>query len=327
MGGTVNTDTLDNLDLYWRDTGQNLVWPSVFNLPPWLKAWWQVFGAGSEAYVRTVRQGANIIGIAPLRKMGDTVLFIGDTDVCDYCDFITAPGREADFLGALLDDLGKNGVRQLDLKLVRPDTTVMQNLVPLARERGHEVVTTPEDVTVAMELPPTWEEYLASLSAKQRHEVKRKLRRLREAGEVAYRSIQDEASVAGALDTFFQMFVESRRDKAAFLTAPRESFFRRLAANMAADGLLRLGVLELDGKPVAQIVCFDYNNCVYLYNSGYEPDHVSLSAGLLSKVLAIKDSIEKGRRTFDFLKGAEIYKYRLGGKEIPLYRCLITLKK
>jgi CelD/BcsL family acetyltransferase involved in cellulose biosynthesis len=122
------------------------------------------------------------------------------------------------------------------------------------------------------------------------------------------------------------MFVESRQDKAVFLTEQMKSFFRLLADTMGGVGLLRLGVLELDTQPVAQIMCFDYNDCIYLYNSGYDPDYVSLSAGLLSKVLAIKDSIEKGKSRFDFLKGAEVYKYHLGGREVPLYRCQITIR-
>jgi len=84
---------------------------------------------------------------------------------------------------------------------------------------------------------------------------------------------------------------------------------------MAGAGLLKLGTLALDGKQVAQLICFDYNNCIYLYNSGYNPDYVSLSVGLLSKALAIKDAIEKGKKKFDFLKGAEVYKYHLGGKK------------
>ncbi len=325
MTYTITEDKLPNLDVYWRDGRNKLHWPAVFLLPPWLEAWWQVFGAGAEPLIRTVRRDGDVTGIAPLRRKDDTALFIGDIDVCDYLDFIVTPGQEADFFKTLLDDLKGNGIRRLDLQLVRPDSVTMRNLVPLASERGYQVVTTPEDVNVEMDLVSTWDEYLESLSAKQRHEVRRKLRRLQEAGNVAYRQTGDVASVPGTMDKFFRMFMDSRRDKAAFLTSARESFFRRLAANMAAAGLLRLGVLELDGKPVAQIVCFDYNDCIYLYNSGYDPDYVSLSAGLLSKVLAIKDGIEKGRRKFDFLKGPEIYKYHLGGREVPLYRCLINI--
>ena len=95
---------------------------------------------------------------------------------------------------------------------------------------------------------------------------------------------------------------------------------------MAQSGLLRLGILKLDARPVATTMCFDYNDTVYLYNSGYDPQYRSLSVGLISKILCIKDSIERGRNKFDFLKGAEAYKYRLGGEEIPLHGCQIVLK-
>jgi hypothetical protein len=178
MNYTISPDSLDALDGYWRGAGRLLDWPAVFVLPPWLKAWWQTFGAGSELNLRTVRQSEDIIGIAPLRKQGDTVSFLGDVDVCDYGDFIIARGHEADFFNALLEDLKRESIRQLDLKHVRPDSFTMQSLVLLAGKLGYQVITTPEEVSVEMGLPPTWESYLVSLDTKQRHEVKRKLRRL-----------------------------------------------------------------------------------------------------------------------------------------------------
>jgi len=64
---------------------------------------------------------------------------------------------------------------------------------------------------------------------------------------------------------------------------------------------------------------------MYLYNNGYDNDFSSLSVGLLGKVLSIKESIQSGKKTYDFLKGAEVYKRRLGGQPIQLYRCLIEL--
>ena len=70
---------------------------------------------------------------------------------------------------------------------------------------------------------------------------------------------------------------------------------------------------------------FDYNDKMYLYNSAYDPQYDSLSAGLLCKILCIQESIQEGRKVFDFLKGNETYKRQLGGKEIPLYRCQITI--
>ena len=145
-------------------------------------------------------------------------------------------------------------------------------------------------------------------------------------GNVDYHIVEDSAVVHDVMDTFLKLFSESREDKATFMTAQMESFFRSLADTMAEAGLLKLGILELDTLPTAMVMCFDYNDCTYLYNSGYNPSYSALSVGLLSKVLCIKDSIRRGRKRFDFLKGREAYKYHLGGREIPLYSCQITIK-
>jgi hypothetical protein len=47
--------------------------------------------------------------------------------------------------------------------------------------------------------------------------------------------------------------------------------------------------------------------------------------GLLCKILCLKESIEKGRKKWNFLKGGEPYKYQLGGQEVPLYSCQIII--
>jgi CelD/BcsL family acetyltransferase involved in cellulose biosynthesis len=325
MSYTVIEDSLSKLDSYRTDSKQTLNWSSVFVLPAWMQVWWQVFGSGKDIFIRTVRDGDKVIGIAPLRVKDGTACFIGGTDVCDYLDFIVVPGKEQDFFNVLLDELKKSDIKRLDLKHVRPDSTALTSLVALAQGRRYDVTSTKEDVSLEMDLPPDFEEYLEALTTKQRHEVRRKLRRLSEEGKIEYRFVDNGGAIPAAMNTFFRMFVESRQDKADFMTERMKSYFNLLADTMAGIGLLRLGILELDNQPVAEIMCFDYNNCIYLYNSGYDPRYTSLSAGLLSKVLAIKDSIEKGKKRFDFLKGEEIYKYHLGGKEVPLYRCQIAI--
>ncbi len=326
MNYTITQESFDSLASCWADPSHCLRWNSPFVLPAWLKVWWQELGSGAELYLGTVRQGRKIVGIAPLLITEGRASIIGSADVCDYLDFVVAPGMGGDFFNVLLNDLRHKGINHLDLGPLRPDSTVLTDLVDIAQNRGYEVLRYPEDVSLELDLPSTWEEYLATLTAKQRHEVRRKLRRLSEAGKVNYHIVKDRAAVHDAMDTFLKMFSESREDKAAFLTARRESFFRSLADTMAETGLLRLGILELDTLPTAMIMCFDYNDCLYLYNSGYEPQYNSLSVGLLSKVLCIKESIQEGKKRFDFLKGDETYKYHLGGREVPLYRCQITIK-
>jgi len=273
-----------------------------------------------------VWQREEIIGIAPLLIKDKTASIAGSADVCDYLDFVVTPGMERDFFSALLDDLREKGITHLDLRPLRPDSTVLTGLVPLAKQRKYEVLCHKEGVSVEIDLPSTWDEYLATLDKKQRHEVRRKLRRLGEAGNVDYHCFEVRQEVGGFMDTFLKLFSLSREEKASFMTDQMESFFRSLAEAMAEIGLLRFGILKVDTLPAAMIMGFDYNEAMYLYNSAYDPNYSHLSVGLLSKVLCIKESIQRGRKKWDFLKGGEPYKYHIGGREIPLYKCQITIK-
>ena len=326
MSYLLTVESLDSVASSWNESHHCLKWNSPFVLPAWLKVWWQEFGAGAELYLSALRERETVVGIAPLLVNEETASFIGSVDVCDYLDFVITPGREEDFFNVLLDDLRDKGINKLDLRPLRPDSTALTHLVTIARKRGYQVLCQPDDVSLELDLPSTWEEYLAILNKKQRHEVRRKLRRLWEAGSVEHRCLEVGGEVGDYLDIFLKLFSLSRGEKASFMNTRTESFFRSLSKAIAEIGLLRFGILQLDKVPMAMTIGFDYNGSHYLYNSAYDPQFNYLSVGLLCKVLCIKESIEKGRKKWGFLKGGEPYKYQLGGQEIPLYSCQITIK-
>jgi CelD/BcsL family acetyltransferase involved in cellulose biosynthesis len=316
-------ENFDSLSSYRHDSRHLLGWGDLFVLPEWLKVWWSTFGSSSKPYILSVRQQDHVIGLAPLQVKGDCASFIGSTDVCDYLDFIVTTGKEGVFFDILLDHLGQQGIKYLEFGLLRPDSTVLANLVKVAENRGCEVSTSPEDISLELELPATWENYLSMLNGKQRHEVKRKFRRLDEAGDINFRVVENAAEIAKQMTTFFELFKMTSNEKAAFMTDQMISFFQALAIAMAKAKILKLYILDLNAAPVAVSMCFDFNATLHLYNSGFDPRFRALSVGLLCKVLSIKDGIKRGRKKYDFLKGAETYKYRLGGREVPLYNCRI----
>ena len=325
MSYTLAAESLDDITSSWDNLRHCLKWGSIFVLPAWLKVWWEAFGREGNLYLRTLRQGEKIFGFAPLLVDKGTASFVGSADVCDYLDFVITPGRERDFFKVLVDDLKKQGIKKLDLRPLRPDSTVLAQFVSIAQNHGYEVVCRPEDVSLELDLPTTWNEYLAILKSKQRHEVRRKLRRLWKAGSVEHRCVEVGQEVEDFLDIFLKLFSLSKDEKASFMNDNRESFFRSLAKAMAEIGLLRLGILQLNKVPAAMTIGFDYNGSHYLYNSAYDPQFSYLSVGLLCKVLCLKESIEKGKKKWNFLKGGEPYKYQLGGQEVPLYSCQITI--
>ena len=324
MNYTVTRDTFEHIGAYINDTKHCLGRPCLFVLPGWLEAWRRTFGSGAELFLRTVKQDGRLIGVAPLMLKDKTASFIGSPDVCDYLDFIVVPGMEVPFFEALLDYLAGRGVEQLDLHSLREDSASLGGMARAVLNRGIEMHCSREDLSMELDLPASWERYLAELDKKQRHEVRRKLRRLQEAGEPRYFTVWEPASVREYRPLFFRMFAASRKDKADFMDGAREEFFRSIIDYTAARGLAEFGVLELDGRPAAMVLYFDYNGCFYLYNSGYDPRYGSVSAGLLCKILCIKDAIGRGRKKFDFLKGGEEYKHRLGGREISIFNCRIT---
>jgi CelD/BcsL family acetyltransferase involved in cellulose biosynthesis len=319
-------ESFEDIFSYWRQSSYALRWDCPFVLPPWLKAWWNTFGSASEIYLCAVRHGQDLIGLAPLRIIGQSAAFIGSTNVCDYQDFIVAPGKSDVFFSVLLDNLSQQGITRLDLRPLRPESKVLTQLIEVAKAKGCEVACHPMDVTLELNLPATWDEYLLMLKGKQRHEIRRKLRRLAEAGNIRYRVVEDVSDVRQELETFFELFKSSREDKEIFLTDEMASFFRSMTEAMAAEKMIKFYLLDLNGKAVATALSVDYKSRTYLYNNGFDVNFSSLSIGLLCKVFSIQDSIRRGQQKFDFLKGSETYKYRLGGKEVPLHECEIKLR-
>ncbi len=322
---SVGLENFDTLYSHWRNRTGSLNWNHPFVLPGLLEAWWDVFGKNLSPSIFSVRDGEKIIGLAPLLVQGETACFIGDKNVFDYMDFIVAPGKGEIFFSSLFTHLRGQGVTRLDLRPLRPDSTVLTSLPGLAKGMEWEILCEQEDVTYELDLPGTWDGFLGMLQGKQRHEIRRKLRRLHETAKISYRLIETEHEVQEEIETFLRLFRSNRSDKAAFMTRQMASFFRLLGGELAKEQILKLFFLDLNGLPVAAVMCFEYNSTMYLYNNGYDQRYRAVSVGLLSKVLNIKASIKRGIRKYDFLKGDEEYKDRLGGKQVPLYRCGVKL--
>ena len=265
------------------------------------------------------------IGIAPLQRNEHTVRFIGDENVCDHLDFVVVPEASDRFYQILLKSLKKDGIKQLDLGLVRPDSSVMTQLLPVAEKAGYDISYEGVDISYELPLPGSWDDYLSILRGKERHEIRRKLRRLNEAGRINYRLVDGAFGINQEMETFLKLFRSNRSDKAEFMNDRMIAFFKELADSLNKVGILKLFFLDLDERPVSGTMCFNYHSTMYLYNNGYDDRFNSLSVGLLGKLLSIKKSIQSGRKTYDFLKGAEVYKRRLGGQPVQLYRCQIEL--
>lgn len=297
---------------------------TVFLTQEWQRVWWSHFGGSYKLLILSLHDSDGPLGLAPLAVQDGTVRFLGSTDLFDYHDFIVLEGREGPFYEALIDYIERDADwRVLELESLRAGSPALELLPALAEARGFSVEIVQEDVAPVLALPDTWDDYVASLPKKARHELRRKGRKLDAAGDVSHTMCSDPQCVRDCLPDFFRLHRESGPDKAEFMTPARERFFTEMAIEFASKNQFRMALLEVDGKRVAACISFDYLDSYLLYNSGYDPDFSYLSVGILNKAFAIRQAIGAGKRYFDFLRGPERYKYDLGAVDRTIHRMVV----
>lgn len=311
---------------------------SFANLPflrfEFLRAWWQGRGGGEwedgELRLVTAREGGQLQAIAPLflARRGDrsSLMLLGSIEIADYLDLIATPRSLPAFCRELLASLVSDGHRdweQLDLCNLRADSPAREQLVLAAREHGWTVQQEEMQTCPVICLPSSWEGYLEGLEKKQRHEVRRKLRRA-EGGDVAFRwyVVDSDRSLEQETEAFLNLMAANER-KAAFLSPAMRSQFRAIVRAAWQGRWLQLAFLEADGEKAAGFLNFDYQGRIWLYNSGISPRYAALSPGWILLGHLIRTAIERGYQAFDFMRGNESYKYQWGGLSQPIYRLVL----
>ena len=298
----------------------------MFDLPTWQRTWWGHFGEGREQRILAVSSDDGKLDLlAPMMQDGSTVSFLGGTDLVDYHDFICPNQPTETCMEAVVSELiSDSSVDKLLLESLIDCSSTLQLVPRLIESKGWRVEVEKEDVSPRLELPGDWDEYLAGLRKKDRHELRRKLRRLEGAGDVRHIELSAREDVETAMPDFFSLHRMSMPDKQEFMTAERERFFKDVAAQLADEGITRLSFLELGGERVATSLSFVVGATRYLYNSGYNPEYRRLAVGLLNHAYTIRKSIEQGLSIFDFMRGDEPYKYHLGGVDREVFRITAT---
>ena len=221
----------------------------------------------------------------------------------------------------------------IDLRRLRADDPVLPALEAAFRghaaEQGWDVRVEQEEVCPVVDLQGIgdWEEYLNTLDKKARHEIRRKVRRAEAAGPIRF-----ERSDLGprAVDRFIELHQARWGDEGLFPHTEggdrSRLFLHRLAELEALEGdraQLQIGAVTVGDRVIFATVGFDDGETCYFYNAGMDPDARDLSPGVTGTAAYVRDRLEAGRRRFDFLRGAETYKYEWGAKDQPIYRVLV----
>jgi CelD/BcsL family acetyltransferase involved in cellulose biosynthesis len=315
----------------WNDLLHRSAADTIFLTLEYQRTWWRHLGEG-EILMLAMRDDGELVGIAPLFAPTDpqgqrALAFVGCVEVADYLDFIVARGREEAVYAALVDYLASPRAPAwdvLDLCNIHQDSPTLERLPHLAEARGWAVSTARDDVCPIVRLPGTWEEYLEMLEGKQRREIRRKMRRAGGQAALNWYVVGQEHDLTAEVEDFLDLMAASSPDKAAFLTPRMRDFFRQLARVAYDAGWLQLAFLEIGGQKAAAYLNFIYDNHVLVYNSGLDwRAFPKVGAGIILTAYCIRHAIERGREVFDFMQGAERYKYQFGGQDVEVQRLVV----
>jgi len=336
----VNVQILTHPDLFevlhdeWNTLLQNSHTNTVFGTWEWNSHWWQAYQPG-DLWVITFRNNSDeLIGIAPFfidhdDEKGRVVRFIGGEDVTDYQDVIVSCQDSDAVYSCLAHTLGErhDAFDVIDICNIPQDSPTRSKWLPFLEENGLTATVEQNEVCPIIPLPETFDAYLDNvMDSKQGREVRRKMRKAEgysaQMGSLSWYIVDDTHDINAELKKFMALMASSHPEKAAFLQDPQHvKFFESVMPALRDKGWLQLNFLVIDGEPAATYLNFDYENMILVYNSGLNPNKFShLSPGIVLLTYNIQHAIEQGRRVFDFLRGNENYKYRMGAQDAPIYR-------
>jgi CelD/BcsL family acetyltransferase involved in cellulose biosynthesis len=258
---------------------------------------------------------------------------MGSGEVCsDYLGVLCDPPVEdavakalAGYLVDCANDRSPDALRWdlLDTDAVDAEDSVMAALVGHLSAYGCTVHRRPGMNCWRLNLATDWDKYLASLGRHLRSDLRRLSRDMFDTGRAMLCSPAGLDDLPRAMDILVDL--HQRRwtavgEPGCFASERFNAFFRDVVPAMQRLGQLQFHWLELDGRPIAARYELIVDGVVYAYQSGVDPDMRKHEPGKLMNMAILREAIDRGHRTFDFLRGNEPYKAQFGAQARPTIR-------
>jgi CelD/BcsL family acetyltransferase involved in cellulose biosynthesis len=298
----------------------------------YLASWWSTLGGGewdqgTLAILVDRDTDGSLAAIAPLFLNGDRLMFLGSYEISDYLDLIVPRDKLNSFIPALftyLQDEKFPTWKVLDLFNLREDSPSLLFLKEEANQAGYKIKQEVISPAPYLQLPGSWDDYLGKLKDRYRREIEKKIANADNYFlPISWYIVEEEGSLNDELDAFLKLMA-NHPQKEIFLTDKMVEQMKISAREAFREGWLQLAFLQVGDIKAAGYLNFDFNDQIWVYNSGIDPLFENITPGwvLLGKI--IEWAIDRGRAGLDFMRGDETYKYQFGGVEKKVLRLEIS---
>lgn len=321
---------------FWpEDEGFRAAWNDLLACSPagttFQSATWQQGGVGptvdsGRLRLLTVRREQRLLAVVPMQLTRGGFLDSAGYAVSDYLDPLVDLWNEEEswrMILRLLDQQWNPHLRGVTLHNIRPGERCQVVLPTLATKAGFVNEWERVGNAARIGLPATWEEYLDSLDAHERKELRRKIRKAQTQADARLLVVDETNFEAMRLVQALDLIESADEGKRQWLREHVRPLLLRIGPQLVAEKRMRLLMLMLWEKPAACLIDFPSSRGPLLYNSGFDPAYRAWSPGMVTFALGIQQAIEQGHDIVDLLRGDEGYKYRLGAMDEPLYRLVL----
>lgn len=291
----------------WSELVDDAPEATPFQTWEWHATWWKHFGRGKRAHIVLFWDADVLVGLMPLVRIKRTwnSLRAMGAGPSDYLHPIAKAGEEARVAAALAEYLSSiQGVDVVDLHQIREDRALATALPADG--------LSDQARCLVLDLPETYDAFVASLSKSLRYDVRRMDKPAFAAGGARIRTLGPDELQAG-LEAFFEthrMRWRKRGLPGAFVGKRIQAFHAEWLTLAGARGWVWLSVLESGGKTAGTLYAMRLHQTCYFYQAGFDPAFSALSPGTVLVAHTVRMAIQNGLTRFDFLRGDEPYKRR-----------------
>jgi CelD/BcsL family acetyltransferase involved in cellulose biosynthesis len=323
----------EGMEAQWNGLLEQSTHDRVFLTHEWFCSWWRAFGEGNELFIVTVRDGGEVVGIAPLmiarRKHRGlpvrSVLFMSSDD-SPGCAFITKRGKEEAIKAIkcfLLRDLKQWDI--MFLKNAISDREVEETLTGTIEGERKKYIARPGLRSPYLKTEGGYETYYRSLTPKSRKVLRNVSNRMRGMGKIEIK----ENNCAQALQDVISVSKKGwkyREGKAFINQEERRSFFEILSEVAERKEWLSIWLLYRDGEPIAYEYHLRYKKSDTALLSEYNDKYGEYSPGTYLDSQIIMRLFSNGTSVYDMCGSEERYKKKWTD-EIRQYKNFIVFNE
>ena len=275
-----------------------------YDLPCWLRAWWEAFGDGSRLAICTVRRDGGLVGVYPLRRDGRRLVSLTTNHT-----FTARPlARDARAMNTLVPAVVGDGRTAIEVTgMPREDDGTLAT-VRIAREARMlpNVEATFASPYVATE--GDYEVWRKENKHRWKAPLERKWRKTERDYDARFSLVEAPTDLDAELKEGLRIEASGWKGEAGTAmhsAADSALFYGRLAHAFAARDALRFSWIVLDGRAVSFDYCLLFRRRLYTLKSGFDEEFESLAPGLVLRLAVIKTCFESDIELHDLL-GDEI---------------------